>query len=221
MNYFVDTNITIGYTIPFDKWHQQSVNFFKETTKPIYWSNLVKKEYKKTVNGIIDDIEIFLIEVKKILKNNDKDFSNYFIFENFIKKRTSHCKLDNIKKIKILETFWKRNELIEGISTDIYIKFQNFARNILQIPSKRDMNLKNILILHDCGLDNYLNYYDYARELYNNGIHSPDCKVIVDAHDCGLKHEDLVFVSNDVKMIEILSNMDTSHLEIIEFKACN
>lgn len=81
--------------------------------------------------------------------------------------------------------------------------------------------MKNILILHDCGLDNYLNYYDYAHELYDNGIHSPDCKVIVDAHDCGLKHEDLVFVSNDVRMIEILSNMDTSHLEIIEFKPCN
>ena len=54
--------------------------------------------------------------------------------------------------------------------------------------------------------------------IYDNGIHSPDCKVIVDAHDCGLKYEDLVFVSNDVKMIEILSNMDTSHRKSLNSK---
>lgn len=68
-------------------------------------------------------------------------------------------------------------------------------------------------------MDNYLKYYKYALELYDNGIHKPDCKIVVDAHDCGLIHDDLTFVSNDNIMLEAISSMDTSKLHIVEFKS--
>ena len=221
MNYFVDTNMPIGYAIPYDKWHEQSVDFFNNTNDPIYWSNLVKLEYTETINGIIDDIEIFLTETKMILKDNDRDFSNYFCFENFILKRTKHCNLDRVKKTKILEYFWIKNNFVEGISSKIHFEFQNFTRKILQIHSKRDFNIRHRILLHNCGLDNYLKYYDYAQELYDNGVHKPDCKIVIDAHDCGRVNQNLIFVSNDEDMLEKISRIDTSHFNIIEFRSCN
>lgn len=77
------------------------------------------------------------------------------------------------------------------------------------------------MTLHDCGLDNYLKYYQHVLRLYAGGIHSSDCKIIVDAHDCGLTHENLIFVSNDGEMLENIYKQDTSHLKIIEFRSCN
>lgn len=221
MPYFPDTNIPIGYTIIYDKWHEYSKNFYLETDKKIFWSNFVKQEYSMKINDIVQIIDVYLKKIEYLLKNNTKDFVNYDAFEHYIIKHTKEIELDAYKKISLLKQFWSKYNFSEGISTVVYSKFINFSDEFKKIYFKRDQDLKKRMTLHDCGLDNYLNYYDYARELYDNGIHSPDCKVIVDAHDCGLKHEDLVFVSNDVRMIEILSNMDTSHLEIIEFKACN
>lgn len=123
------------------------------------------------------------------------------------------------KKTRILEEFWKKSNIIEGISTTLILKFEEFVQNLNQLYFKRDLDLRNVLVLHDCGLDNYLKYYKYALELYDNGIHKPDCKIVVDAHDCGLIHDDLTFVSNDNIILEAISSMDTSKLHIVEFKS--
>lgn len=221
MQYFVDTNVPIGYTVPHDKWHAQSINFLNKTSAPIFWSNLVQKEYFDTLNSIVDNMEIFLDEIEKILKENEKDFNNYFRFERFILQKTKHCKLDKTKKIKILEDFWAMNNIIEGPAKEVYVKFTDFIENLNKIYFKRDSDLRNILILHDCGIDNYLKYYNYALKLYKNGVHKPDCKIIIDAHDCGLNHENLIFISNDNKMLESINSQDTSYLKIFEFKSCN
>ena len=52
MNYFIDTNVALGYTIIHDKWHPQSEKFITETSEDIFWSNLVKKEYSSKLNNI-------------------------------------------------------------------------------------------------------------------------------------------------------------------------
>lgn len=221
MYFFTDTNIPVGYSVPHDKWHDSSVNFIKNTPEQIFWSNLVQKESKDKINSIVDDIEIYLIEIKKILKENEDDFDNYYKFEKFIKEKTKHCKLDNIKKTKILENFWIKNNFIEGISEELYIRFSDFNLDVKRIYLKRYSDLKDILILHDCGLDNYLKYYEYALELFKGGIHKPDCKIVVDAHDCGLTHDNLIFITNDGKMLKAIHNLDTSNLKIIEFRSCN
>ncbi len=221
MHYFVDTNIPIGYTIPYDKWHDQSVNFIENISEIIYWSNLVKKEYETVLNSIIDDSEIFLDYICKTLKENEKDFLNFFEFEEYLKKCTIACKLDEIKKTKILEKFWMECNITEGLSYKLPEEFIMFSENLNMIYFKRDMKLKTNLVLHDCGLDNYRKYYDYAVELYHKGIHQPDCKIIVDAHDCGLTNNNLIFVSNDRKMVENISKIDASYLHIVEFRTCN
>lgn len=221
MNFFIDTNLPIGYTVPYDKWHQASINFIDNTFNPIFWSNLVEKEYDDKIDSIIDNLEVFSNKVLKILKDNERDFSSYFEFENYFLNVTKDCKLDDTKKVKFLEDFWIKNKIIEGISEELYFIFIDFKKDLNYIFFTRQSNLKQILELHDCGLDNYLKYYDYALKLYDGGIHKPDCKIVLDAHDCGLIHKDLIFVSNDIDMLKAISQLDTSHLEIMEFKSCN
>ncbi len=67
----------------------------------------------------------------------------------------------------------------------------------------------------------YLRYFNYAKQLYEWGVHKPDCKIVVDAHDCAATHDDLIFVSADKNMIEKIISHDTSFLNIMEFKSCN
>lgn len=222
MNYFIDTNISLGYTIIHDKWHDVSKTFINNHEKDsIFWSNLVKNEYAKKFNKIIDDMNIFIIHCKIILKDNQKDFINYYEFENLLIKKTKIDRLDNFKKQKILKEFWNKYKFNEGISEAIYLKFLEFIHEFERVFHIRDQKLKNILIIHDCGLNNYLKYLNYAKKLYKWGVHKPDCKIVIDAHDCGKRHGDLIFVSADKKMIEKILNHNTNFLSIAEFKSCN
>lgn len=222
MNYFIDTNISLGYTIIHDKWHNVSKTFINNHEKDsIFWSNLVKNEYAKKFNKIIDDMNIFIIHCKIILKDNQKDFINYYEFENLLIKKTKIDRLDNFKKQKILKEFWNKYKFNEGISEAIYLKFLEFIHEFERVFHIRDQKLKNILIIHDCGLNNYLKYLNYAKKLYKWGVHKPDCKIVIDAHDCGKNHDDLIFISADKKMIEKILNHNTNFLSIAEFKSCN
>ena len=128
MHYFIDTNVALGYTIIHDKWHPQSDKFITETSEDIFWSNLVKKEYSSKLNNIENSIDFFLKRTKLILKNNEKDFVNYYDFEKFILKRTKICDLDKFKKQKILENFWNKYDFDEGISEIISTKFRFHKR---------------------------------------------------------------------------------------------
>lgn len=101
-----------------------------------------EKEYRQTLNDIIDEVKIFLEYCKSILKRNSKDFINHFEFENFIIKKTKECTLDNTKKQKILENFWKNTNLNEGIAEIIYFKFNEFIHDFQKLYIKREKNVK-------------------------------------------------------------------------------
>lgn len=222
MQFFTDTNIPIAYTVIHDKWHKNAIKFIKNHEKDnIFWSNLVKKEYDEKLGDIIDEVTNFLETSEDLLNINNKDFINYYDFEKYLFKRTRECNLDKTKKQKILEHFWRKYDFSEGISGIISSKFSVFINYFELIYYTRESRLENILILHDCGLNNYLKYLDYAKKLYQWGVHNPDCKIVIDAHDCGKIHADLIFVSADNKMIEEILNHDTNFLSITEFRSCN
>lgn len=222
MSFFVDTNMPIAYTVIHDKFHENAASFINSHEEDsIFWSTLVKNEYGDKLEDIIDDMTNFLESCEDLLNINQKDFMNYYDFEKYILKRTKDCRLDYTKKQKILEHFWKKYDFFEGISRIISSKFSVFINHFEQIYYARDSKLEKILILHDCGINNYLKYFNYAKQLYEWGVHKPDCKIIADAHDCGKTHDNLIFVSADKKMIEIITSHNTSFLNIAEFKSCN
>ena len=79
MVFFTDTNIPIGYTIIYDKFHDQSKIFInKHENDSIFWSNLVEEEYRQTLNDIIDEVNIFMNYSKSALKKKSKRFHQLF-----------------------------------------------------------------------------------------------------------------------------------------------
>ncbi|MDO5859309.1 hypothetical protein [Methanobrevibacter sp.] len=221
MSFFIDTNMAIGYSVVHDKWHDNAVKFICETEEDIFWSNLVQKEYCKKLGKIISIVERFLKRANLLLKNNETSFTNYKEFENFILKETKDIPLDKNKKITILENFWWEFDFCYEVPQILFEKFNDYYDGFQNVYFTRNSKLENMIKLHDCGIDNYLRYLDYANKLFEWGIHSPDCKIVTDAHDCGLKHDKLVFVSTDEKMINNISRHNHSFLSIIEFRSCN
>ena len=74
MVFFVDTNIPLGYTVIHDKWHDTSKKFIENNKGSVFWSNLVRDEYSRKLENIIDEIEYFLeasedilLKIKRIL----------------------------------------------------------------------------------------------------------------------------------------------------------
>ncbi len=149
MPFFVDTNLALGYTIIHDEWHDKADAFINKTNEAIFWSNLVKKEYDDKMNEILDDIDVFLKLTETILRNNEKDFLNFYDFENYILKRTKRCKLTKKKKQKILEHYWDKYAFSDGIAHVVYLRFQHYNKNFKKMYFKRDKDLNSQLILHD------------------------------------------------------------------------
>lgn len=193
MTNFIDTNVAVGYTVIHDKWHNYSKDFINDNSS-IFWSTFVKEEYQDTLDDIIDDMGDFLDKTTYLLEKNQSDFTNFSDFENFVLKNTRKCELDRHKKQKILEEFWHTNQFTYAISKVISIKFNEFIGTFQKPYAERDTKLKGHLTLHDCGLDNYKKYLNYAEYLRSHEIHKPDYKIITDAHDCGLKHGNLTFI---------------------------
>ena len=78
MSFFVDTNVTLGYTIIHDKYHESSKNF-------------------------IENMMTYLVQYKKQ---------------------------------KILEHFWIKYNIREGISEQTYLKFKKFNKNFKKMYFK-------------------------------------------------------------------------------------
>ena len=221
MVFFTDSNVPLGYTVIHDKWHRKADKFVNSNQNSIFWSTLVKKEYETKFGDISNDVDYFLDSVESLLEDNENDFEYYSKFEDFVIRRTKNIGLDDFKKHQIIEHFWRDNNFDYAISEDVYIEFRKFNFNFNMLYFGRDKKLNSIMKLHNCGLDNYLNYMHYASVLKSWGVHSPDFKIILDAHDFGLIYNDLIFVSADNKMLEALDGHNLSFLKIKEFKALN
>lgn len=166
MLFFTDTNIPLGYTIVHDKMHESSKSFIENHKEALFWSNLVKKEYCKKFEHIIDNISIFLETTEDALTCNEKDFVNYYEFEKFVLRRTEKCNLDLYKRQQILEHFWEKYKFNTIVAEILSLKFSIFVKDFEKLYYARYTNLNQIMHLHDCGLDNFERYLDYAIQLY-------------------------------------------------------
>ena len=74
MNSFVDTNVSIAYIFSIDPLNNKSMAVFREYDN-IYWSKLVKKEYKK----VFKNKRKILVKFYKDLANDIKpdDFHDF------------------------------------------------------------------------------------------------------------------------------------------------
>ena len=97
------------------------------------------------------------------------------------------------------------------------IRFNQFLANYDYSHDSRKKELENLIELYDCGLNNYLKYPKLLKKLIKSGVHNPDYKIVLDAHDFGFA-SDVCFITTDLNLIQLIK--DCKLLNIMEFKTC-
>ena len=69
MNYFLDTNVKIGYVFCTDPWNDESVKLL-ESDDVFYNSNCVEKEFNKKYDPIIKEQKNFFYSLRDELKDS-------------------------------------------------------------------------------------------------------------------------------------------------------
>lgn len=206
MDFFIDTNVAVAFTFFPDKFHDSIKDFVLERYYETYWSNNVFKEYEKKYEDIYPQFENFLDCILLNLKKNNVGFINKYSFEKFIMEKTKYVNLDLNKKLNLIDIFW--DEVISGVFKGEYeflSFFENYSIYVPKLFESNDDFLKNYLNFYDCGLDNYKRYPKLLSSLKEMGVHNPDYKIILDAHDFA-RDRFVVFVSADKKFMNKLIN---------------
>ena len=161
----------------------------------IYWSKLVKKEYKK----VFKNKRKILVKFYKDLANDIKpdDFHD-FKFNNLkkyvIKNYSKGKKRDQI--LSSLEKFWD-NYVGEQFPT--CASFNQAIQNCLGdlkrfVYSRKNQWEQNILLTYD----RVKKYLALKRKLNSLKVHSPDDEIVLDAHDFNLRKDFLLdFITFD------------------------
>ena len=221
MIYFIDTNIGIGYSIFPDKHHSKSKSFVNDNLKSLYWSTGVVKELNDKMHDITTNIQNFLLSIVFNVRNRKSDFLNKDEFASFVLKVTKNIDLDIDKKNSLIECFWEK--VLGGFSINI-AQFPNLLNNFsIYVFNLFDSNRKYLIHevnYYNCGLNNYKKYNSLSTTLKNIGVHDPDYKFVLDAHDLAKNNSnDVIFTTCDTKMVNaIIDNNILKQLNISNFK---
>ena len=223
MNYFLDTNVELGFVFCTDPWNDESIAVFNKEDN-LYYSRSVDNEFYQLYHQFLNQQKNFFFELIRIL-NLDNKRKKINLNTLMVKSWQLQLKHDfeQNKKEKCIKVFWKYCKRISkssGSLDEINFKIKDIIRYIsrfLQVFERRVFNRKlqfeNKVMFHD-RKDDYEDIYD---KLVNVGIHNPDTFIILDAHDLALK-EDIVlyFITADNIMIQNVNQM-LNHLCIEKF----
>lgn len=191
MIYFLDTNIFIGYVFFEDPWHDKSLKVFE--LKRLYWSDTVKKEFNNKFKEISNELYGFVSEIEDALYENPLDDFTLNQFQKVL--FNIHINgIDNKKKSRVLKKIWEEiTQYEEYLSKlDLLNEVRTYKMDMKQVFFSRKKSFSDKVILHKS-----INSYS---ELYNklNNIHSPDNKIVLDAHDLAvIEEESVYFISSD------------------------
>ena len=130
----------------------------------------------------------------------EKSFNNYFSFQKQISNETNFISLDESKKTRIIKYIW--NNTYNMVTLD---KINEMSIELTDDFDERHNELCSKLSLHDCTHLNLNKYSNLKRNYLNNGGHSPDHIVVLEAHDLGLMIE-LTLVTGDKGMYQAVND---------------
>lgn len=194
MNSFADTNVSIAYVFSIDPLNNKSKAVFKEYDT-IYWSKIVKTEFKK----VFKNKRKILLKFYKELENNLKpeDFHDFQYRD--LKKYVMENYSDNYKRKQILSTlkkFWDKyvNERFPGYNSFIHA-IHNCLIDLKNLVYNRKNKWETNTLLTAKRTDKYIYL---KKKLASFNVHSPDDDIVLDAHDFNLRNNILLdFITFD------------------------
>ncbi len=185
MHSFVDTNVSIAFMFSIDPFNNKAMSIFREY-KHIFWSKCVKDESEK----VFKNKQKLLIKFFKDLSNNLKpeDFQDFtyndlkrYFYRNYPKNR----KREQISSS--LEKFWSKYVDERSPNYDSFINAVNKCLSDLKISTyHRKEEWESTVFLSESRTEIYP---EIKNKLNLFKVHSPDDKIILDAHDHNLRNE--------------------------------
>lgn len=214
MNYFLDTNVKIGYVFCTDPWNDESVKLL-ESGNVFYNSNCVEKEFNKKYDYIIKEQKNFFYSLRDELKESstqvlslkDLKIKSQMIY---LERDFEENKKDNISKV-----LWKvsqpKHEYDDDLKTDVCSVYNllkyigKFIRGFERKLMERRSYYESEVMFHNMD-EKYMDLNE--RLLFGCDVHYPDNCIVLDAHDLSLTDcIDLEFISTDRNMIESVTEM--------------
>lgn len=197
MDYFLDTNVELGYVFCTDPWNTPAVAVFDSEDR-LHYSRNVDKEFQKNLIIFSKQQKQFFIKISSELEDVGLKKVNYSIFESIGLSVNLINDFAENKKEFCLETLWN----ISNKNKEEYINVKNlvreiktFARNFEKFLFVRKNNFEQKVVM--C-LDRKEEYPIIHDELTKLGIHDEDNAIILDAHDLACRNDlTLNFVTSD------------------------
>lgn len=219
MDYFLDTNVELGYVFCTDPWNSSAVSVFDSKDK-LHYSRNVDNEFQKNFAKFLKEQKQFIFSIADELKYlglekiNYKEFKSIGISIHLVNDFAENKKESCLKRLGDIFNKNKSDTLkVKNLVRNIKAFGSNFERLIFN--RRRDFEEKVILCL-----DRIENYPEIFDELKDLGIHDEDNHIILDAHDLACKESlTLNFVTSDNNVFKLPQQVST--LNINEFLHLN
>lgn len=214
MDYFLDTNVELGYVFCTDPWNAPAITVFDSNDR-LHYSNNVDNEFQRNFSKFLREQRQFFFAVADELESlglrkiGFNEFNSIglgvFLIYDFAENKKESC----------LKLLWNIvNKKDDKINVKILVrKIRGFGRNFESFLFKRKTNFERKVLFYQNRVDDYSEIFD---ELENLGIHKEDNIIILDAHDLATNESlKLNFVTSDNNVYEL--SQQVSALNINDF----
>ena len=186
MNFFLDTNVMLGFIFETDNWNSKSSEVFKHCApkySSCYAQEECKNRYKSKLNRALRELRKFIKQIrlaKSYRELNSQIQNNFPITKD------------------VLIQFLKNNDNLE--LPELATKFSKFKLKV-ELKCKNNYNQMLDIVTFHTSQDPHK---ELAGILQKCGLLEEDCddfEIIIDAHDLGINIEKLLFITGDYKHI--------------------
>lgn len=203
MDYFLDTNVELGYVFCTDPWNALAVTVFDSNDK-LHYSRNVDKEFQKNFIKFSKEQKQFFFKICDELESLGLEKVSYNGFKSIGISVDLIFDFAENKKESCLELLWnisnKDNEDKIKVK-DLVRLIKSFGRNFEKIIYDRKRSFEQKVMISPMRTEDYSKIFE---ELDKLGIHDEDKEIILDAHDlAGRDSLSLNFVTSDNDVFEL------------------
>lgn len=212
MNYFLDSNVILGYIFTLDNCFD-SVSVFLIENQNYFYSDHVDEEVKKVFQEKNNQYQLFLLKVCRCINQiKDNDLINEFHLHEQINSFKSIGELKVFEMHEVLDKIWKELDFNENHdSFEVKLKFNGFQNDFYSSNCYRKNYIFNKMtqIPNHIKKDKQILDMIKKESLRHDFLYDEDENILFDVNEyCNKnKHLNLKFVSVDqdfLKAIEIL-----------------
>ena len=209
MNYFIDSNVILGYIFTLDNIHYYADNFFS-TDNYYFCSNHVDEEVSKVFHNKNSQYQLFLLKLSSYFNQfNDTDLINELDVHDKINSITPIGRLKVNEMHDVLDKIWNELNFDENHdSFEVKLKFHSFQNDFLSSNNLRKHKILNeLIIVPNHKIKDKIILDLIKKEGLGKYLHDEDENILFDSNE---------FCKNNLKLNLQFVSADQDFLKVIE-----